>query len=313
MTKWWTESFVFYWKTSRKCLHNDKKSNYLFGAFSHSLGWRPQWICWCWYSLSCLPHSHSTDNNTVCHSSWDFVRNCQIFFLYLLRFTPLIFLCNRATFKSQSSSNWLMVLYSHQWSKLHELLFAFKVCHVGKTSHLFSTTFASGERYVLLECFETHFHKEFDQKQKKKLKTARALARCDEGFGLSNLSKSFQDVSRVAAKSRRVDRRRQFSVAQLAPLMKTIVAQGALWVQTLWGSVEINWSEAEGQMFDKHSEVCVALKARHLSSRLRVQIHSPLLTGIEWHECVFTNAWPKRAAVRIRRVLGLLRAQFCEG
>lgn len=66
-------------------------------------------------------------------------------------------------------------------------------------------------------------------------------------------------------------------------------------------------------MFDKHSEVCVALKARHLSSRLRVRIHS-LLTRIEGHErCVFTNALTKRAAVRVRRVLGLLRAQFCEG
>lgn len=157
------------------------------------------------------------------------------------------------------------------------------------------------------------FTRNLTRSRSSKLKMARALARCDEGFGLSNLSKSFQDVSRVAAKSRRVDRRRQFSVAQLAPLMKTIVVQGALWVQTLWGSVEINWSEAEGQMFDKHSEVCLALKARHLSSRLRVQIHSPLLTGIEWHECVFTNALTKRAAVRIRRVLGLLRAQFCEG
>lgn len=47
---------------------------------ARSLGCSPQWICWCWYPLSSFPHSHSTDNNTVCHASWDFVRNCPGFF-----------------------------------------------------------------------------------------------------------------------------------------------------------------------------------------------------------------------------------------
>lgn len=50
--------------------------------------------------------------------------------------------------------------------------------------------------------------------------------------GFQNLSESFQDVSRVAAKSRRADRRWQSSVTQLAPLTKTIAVQGVPWVQT---------------------------------------------------------------------------------
>lgn len=236
--------------------------------------------------------------------------------IFVLRFTPLIFLCNWATFKSQSSLNWLMVLYSHQWSKLREFLLylRLKFAMLAKHHIYFTPLLPVMSVKFCLNASRLIFTRDLTRSRSSKLKTARALIRCDEGFGLSNLSKSSQDVSRVAAKSRRVDRRRQFSVAQLAPLMKTIVVQGALWVQTLWGSVEINWSEAEGQMFDKHSEVCVALKARHLSSRLRVRIHSPLLTRIEGHEqCVFTNALTKRAAVRVRRVLGLLRAQFCEG
>lgn len=140
--------------------------------------------------------------------------------LYLLRFTPLISLCNRATFKSQPSLNWLTAHHSHQWSKLGALLFVFKVSHVGKTS-IYVTSLCQWRVATFAWMRRDSFSKGI-------WPGAGTFARCGEGFVSSNRSKSFQDEGRVSAESRRADRCRQFSVTQLAPLMKTIALQGAV-------------------------------------------------------------------------------------
>lgn len=73
--------------------------------------------------------------------------------------------------------------------------------------------------------------------------------------GFQNLSESFQDVSRVAAKSRRADRRWQSSVTQLAPLTKNNCCAG--------GAVSSNPFEALLRLIDPKLKVkCLTNTAR---------------------------------------------------